>query len=108
VGGALTGIAALFGGLSLYLVAALILPVLECTLRYSSRLRVPQAVLLPVAVAVLLAHAAFLAYMQDGAVGVQKLAVNIAYVFTILVGAGVGGLIFRRAIAAAKLRAPAE
>jgi hypothetical protein len=103
VGSALTGIAALFGGLSPYLVAALVLPVLECALRYGSRLRVPQSLLLPVAVAALLAHAAFLAFMQGDAVGVQRLAVNIAYVFTILVGAGVGALIFRRAIATASL-----
>lgn len=108
LGGALTGIAALFGGLSLYLAAALILPILECALRYGARPRAPRAALLPLAVTVLLAHAAFLAFMQDGAVGAQKLAVNIAYVFTIVVGAGVGGLLFRRAIVAAKLPEHAE
>jgi hypothetical protein len=55
------------------------------------------------AVTVFLAHAAFLAFMQEGAVGAQKLAVNIAYVFTIVIGTGVGSLLFRRAIVAAKL-----
>lgn len=108
VGSALSGIATLFGGLSIYLAAALILPVLECALRYGSRPRVPRALLLPLAVAVLLAHAVLLALMQDGAVGAQKLAVNIAYVFTIVVGAGVGGLLFRREIVAAKLSEHAE
>lgn len=102
MGSALTGIAALFGGFSLYLAAALILPILECALRYGARPRVPRVALLPLAVAVLLAHAVFLAFMQENAVGAQKLAVNIAYVFTIVVGAGVGGLLFRRAIVATK------
>jgi hypothetical protein len=103
LGSALTGIAAFFGGLSIYLAAALILPVLECALRYGSGYRVPRAALLPLAVVVLLAHAAFLAFMQDGTVGAQKVAVNIAYVFTIVVGAEIAGLIFRRGIVAEKL-----
>ena len=101
VGSALAGIAAFFGGLSLYLVAALVLPMFECVLRYGSRLRVPQAFLLPAVIAILVAHATFLAFMQNDAVGIARLAVNIAYVFTILVGAGIGGLIFRHEIAAA-------
>jgi hypothetical protein len=108
MGSVLAGIAALLGGLSIYLAAALLLPVVECALRYGSRPRVPRTLLLPLAVAVLLAHAVFLALMQDGAVGAQKLAFNIAYVFTIIVGAGVGGLLFRREIVAAKHSEHAE
>lgn len=94
VGGTLTGIAALFGGLSTYLIAALILPLLECALRYGLRPKTQRIALLPAAVAVLITHAVLLAFMQGNAIGVQKLAVNIAYVFTIVVGTGVGGVFF--------------
>ena len=101
VGGTLTGIAALFGGLSLYLLVALTLPVLECVLRFGSRPRVPQAALLPAAIGVLITHAVFLAFMHGGVVGPQKIAVNLAYLSTVLVGTGLGALIYRRAIVAA-------
>ena len=103
MGATLTGAAAFYGGLSLYLLVALTLPVLECALRFGSRLRVPQAALLPAAIGILISHAVFLAFMQDSAVGPQKIAVNIAYLSTVLVGAGIGALIFRRAIVVAKL-----
>jgi hypothetical protein len=102
IGGSLTAIAACFGGLSWYLLVALALPLLECVLRYGSRPRVPTAVLLPAAIAVLISHAVFLAFMQASAVGPQKIAVNIAYVSTVLVGAGLGALLYRRAIAVAR------
>lgn len=105
VGAAVAGIAALFGGLSPYLLAALTIPLFECTLRYSSHFRAPQVILLGVAVAVFFAHATALAFMQHGYTGAQRFAINIAYAFTILVGAGIGGLMYQNAIRTSSLAA---
>lgn len=90
VGVCVVGGAAFFGGLSPYLCAAFALPLIEHAL-----LRLPWAkpVLLPAAIAVFLSHAALLALLQGDLAGVQKLAANLAYVFTVVVGAGVGAVL---------------
>lgn len=93
VGIGVLAVAVLFGGASPFLVPALVLPIFEFRLARSP-LRTRKYGIALAAAAVLIAHATFLAFMQLGAVGTQRLAVNFAYTSAILVGASIGLLLF--------------
>jgi hypothetical protein len=84
--------AVLLGGFSPYLLAAFALPLLEFRLARNHFLQGRRFGVALAAVAVLIAHAAFLGFMQLEASGAQRLAVTLAYTSAILVGA-VGGLL---------------
>lgn len=100
-GAGLLGGGAVFAGVSPILLAAAAIPVIELQLCYGAALRLPVRWWLAAGVAALLAHAVLLALIQGGVTGVEKLAVNLQYVGALLLGAGLGALIFRDAIAGA-------
>jgi len=86
---------AVFSGVSpIFLVAAAV-PIIELQLCYGAVLRLPVRLWLAAGVAALVAHAVLLALVQGGAFGVEKLAVNLQYVGAVLLGTGVGALLFR-------------
>ena len=101
---ALLGGCAVFVGVSPILLAAVAVPVIELQLCYGAALRLPVRWRLAAGVAALVGHAALLALIQGGVTGAEKLAVNLQYVGAVLLGVGLGALIFRDPIRGAGSR----
>jgi hypothetical protein len=98
VGAGLFGTCAVFAGVSPILLAAMAVPVIELQLCYGAVLRLPARWWLAAGVVALMTHAVLLALIQGGANGGEKLAVNLQYVGSVLLGVGLGALVFRGAI----------
>jgi len=97
-GAVLLGACAVFVGVSPILLAAMAVPVIELQLCYGAAVRLPMRWWLAAGVAALVAHAVLLAFIQGGVNGAGKLAVNLQYVGAVLLGVGLGALIFRGSI----------
>ena len=108
LGTGVLAVAALFGGLSPYLLAAFAFPLLEFFLARITFLRSHRFGIALAAAAILIGHATFLAFMQLAAVGGQRLAVNFAYASAILVGAAIGVLLFGLGLGTEVVSAAAE
>ena len=94
-GTVLLGGGAAFAGISPIFLAAAAVPVIELQLCYGAFFRLPVRLSLVVGVVALIAHAVLLALIQGRASGIEKLAVNLQYVGAVLVGTGLGALLFR-------------
>ena len=97
--GALLSLSMFYSGVSPYFLAALLLPILEATAKFRFARHISDRLLLAIAVAALTLHAGALALAQKGAEPSAKLAVNLAYIGSILVGVGIASFLNVKEIA---------
>ena len=85
-------------GLSVILLLAAVVPLLELQLCFGRGWRIPERSWLLAAMTAIGVHAVLLAFAQNGSKGIEKLAVNFEYLGAVLAGTGAGALWFREAL----------